>query len=277
MHADLHLHTRYSDGTFTPEELVERAVHNRLGAIALTDHDTLEGCAPTAEACARAGIEFIPATELSVQVGSLEIHMLAYFVDASNKALQAQLEQFRNSRRERILEICQRLSESGVPIQASDVFKIANCDAPGRPHVARALVQSGICSGMDEAFKRFLRKDRSGWVPQERPSAEDAIRLVRDAGGLSVLAHPGLGGAGDCLPELKEAGLMGVECFHSRHTPSMTQHFLEMARKLDLLVTGGSDCHGMNRGNPLIGTIKIPYERVQSMKDALPVRAGSNE
>lgn len=272
MFADLHLHTTFSDGTYSPEELAARGAEHGLSAMALTDHDTVEGCARMAAACARHGIEFIPASELTAEVGDHELHLLGYFLDPANDRLLGELARFQAVRQERIRKMVARLNELGVPLDAELVFQIASCKAPGRPHVGRALVLRGFCGDMDEAFKRFLKKDRPAWVPKFRIAAADAIALVHEAGGLAVMAHPGINRIDDVIPALVEAGLDGIECFHSRHSTAMSMHYLQMADRFGLVVTGGSDCHGMNKGQPLIGTVKLPYLHVERLKERLAKR-----
>ena len=276
MYADLHLHTNFSDGTYTPEELAGHAARCGFKAIALTDHDTMEGCERMGNACLERGVEFIPATELTAELGGHELHMLGYFLDPKNPRLQTELAKFQDVRQQRIVEMVTRLNELGVPVATEAVFKLANCRSPGRPHVARTLVQGGWCSSLDEAFERFLRKGKPAWVPKFKISATDAIQLIHSAGGLAVLAHPGLNHNDDIIPALVEAGMDGIECFHTKHSTTMTQRYLEMADQYLLLVTGGSDCHGMSKGKPLIGSIKIPYECVERLRIKVLERAAEN-
>lgn len=266
MFADLHLHTFFSDGTYSPEEMVGHARRCGLSALSLTDHDTIEGCARTAAACAGADIEFVTGTELTAQHDDHEIHILGYFLDTSHPRLLSEIEKFQNVRQNRIREIVARLNSLGVLLDTNAVFAIANCRSPGRPHVARALVQAGICSSLDEAFERFLKKNRPAFVPKFKMSAAMAIELIHDAGGLAVLAHPGLNHADEVIAPMTEAGLDGIECFHTKHSTSISEHYLQIADEHNLLVTGGSDCHGMNKGKPLIGSIKLPYQHVERLK-----------
>ena len=270
--ADLHLHTSFSDGTYSPEELTEHGRRHGLSAMALTDHDTIEGCQRMAVACEQAGIEFVPGTELTAEINGYEVHLLGYFVDLSNARFLAEMSSFQNVRQDRIREMVARLNEIGVPLKAETVFKLASCRSPGRPHVARALVQEGFCTSVDEGFERFLKKHRHAWVPKRRMSAADAISLVHEANGLAVLAHPGLNRTDDMIPELVEAGLDGIECFHTRHNPAMAEHYLNVAARHRLLVTGGSDCHGMSKGRPLIGTVKLEFRYYQTLRDAAAAR-----
>jgi predicted metal-dependent phosphoesterase TrpH len=264
--ADLHLHTNLSDGTFTPEELVEHAQKHALACIALTDHDTVEGCVRAAAACVPAGIEFIPGTELTAEHDDTEVHLLGYFLDTQNPMLLAEISKFQSVRKQRIHEMVSRINELGVPLQVEAVFTLANCESPGRPHVARALVKAGLVRNLDEAFERFLKKGRPAWVPKSKMSARQGVDLIHQAGGLAVMAHPGLNRTDDIIPALVATGLDGIECFHSKHSTSMSARYVEMAETFDLLVTGGSDCHGFSKIRPLIGSVKIPYDLVEKLK-----------
>jgi hypothetical protein len=276
MFADLHLHTVFSDGTYTPEEVVTVAQPHGLTALALTDHDTMEGCPRMAAACRAASVEFIPATELTAEHDGHELHLLGYFVDPENATLQAALTRCQAVRQQRIHEMAGRLNALGVPLPADAVFALANCRAPGRPHVARALVQGGFCGNLDEAFERFLKKGRPAWVPKFKMSAPDAIALIHQAAGLAVLAHPGLNRADEWIPALVAAGLDGLECFHTKHSATAAEHYLQIADAQRLLVTGGSDCHGVNKGRPLLGTVKLPYVYVERLKNRVVQRAAEN-
>ncbi|MBI4325167.1 MAG: PHP domain-containing protein [Chloroflexi bacterium] len=269
MFADLHLHTHFSDGTYSPEQLTAEARRFGFRAVALTDHDSVEGCPRMAAACEQAGIEFIPAAELTAELNGHELHLLGYFVDIHNQRLLKEIGKFQAVRQDRIREMVARLNQLNIPLQAEAVFAIANCSSPGRPHVGRALVQAGLCVNLDEAFDRFLKKNRPAWVPKFKISAWDAIELIHHARGLAVLAHPGLNRTDDVIPELVSAGLDGLECFHSKHSSSTCERYMDLAEQHDLLVTGGSDCHGLNKGKPLIGTIKLPYEYVRRLKARL--------
>ena len=267
MFADLHLHTHFSDGTWTPAELVQQAARHGFSAISLTDHDTVEGCEPMAHSCAAAGIEFIPGAELTAEQGGIEIHILAYFIDIHNERLLAGIAKFQAVRQSRIREMVARLNRLEVPLESEAVFALANCRAPGRPHVARALVEAGLCPSLDEAFERFLKKNRPAWVPKFKMSARDAIELIHQAGGLAVMAHPGLNRSDQVIPPMVKAGMDGIECFHSKHSASTAEHYIALAQRHRLLITGGSDCHGLNKGKPLIGSVRLPWEYVERLKE----------
>jgi predicted metal-dependent phosphoesterase TrpH len=263
--ADLHLHTQFSDGTFTPEELVLHAQKNGLACIALTDHDTVEGCARAAAACAAVQMDFIVGSELTAEHDDTEVHIIGYCLDPQNPLLLERIAKFQSGRQQRIHEMCAALNRLGVPIMAEAVFALANCKSPGRPHVARTLVKEKLIGNLDEAFDRFLKKGRPAWVPKTKMSALEAVELIHQAGGLAVMAHPGLNRTDDVIPALVDAGLDGIECFHTKHSTVMSERYLEIAEKYGLLVTGGSDCHGYSKNRPLIGTVRVPFMYVEKL------------
>ena len=269
MFSDLHLHTSFSDGTYTPEFLASEARRYELAAVALTDHDTVEGCVRMGAACAQLGVEFIPACEFTSESQGTELHLIGYFLNIDNAVLLQQTRRFQEVRQNRIIEMVGRLQELNVNITVDQVSTLANCKSPGRPHIARVLIQNGVCRTLDEAFERFLKKGRPGWVPKFKIDAADAIALIHQSGGLAVMAHPALVRRDELVPGLVAAGLDGLECYHTKHPPTTVEHYLAMAAKHKLLITGGSDCHGMNKGKPLIGSVKLPYHRVTELKERL--------
>jgi predicted metal-dependent phosphoesterase TrpH len=273
---DLHLHSRFSDGTYAPEEIAAQAHRCELVGISLTDHDSVEGCLDTERACAAVGIEFIAGIELTSEQEGNELHILGYCLDTHNARLLTEIAQFQAVRQNRIREMVEKLNRLRVPLSADAVFALANCRAPGRPHVARALVAARLCGSLDEAFERFLKKNRPAWVPKFKMSGEKALELIHQAGGVAVLAHPGLNRTDEVIPGMVEAGMDGIECFHTKHSTATTEHYLELADHFHLLVTGGSDCHGMNKGKPLIGTVKVPYQHLEKLKArAAEIRAAA--
>ena len=267
---DLHLHTYYSDGTFTPEQVAKAAEEMKLAAISLTDHDTIEGCDRLAKACDERNIEFIPGTELSVDIEGNEMHLLGYFLDTQNERLITETTKYQQNRTNRVHGLVDQLNELGIELDADDVFDLAKCKAPGRPHVARALVKHGFCGSVDEAFSRFLRRGAPAGVPKTNVDYREGIELIHQAGGLAVMAHPGLNKIDHLIPDLVKAGLDGLECWHTRHPKSTAKRYREMAERYGLIITGGSDCHGAGRGHPLIGTVRVPYEILEKMKSRLP-------
>jgi predicted metal-dependent phosphoesterase TrpH len=225
-----------------------------------------------AAACGAAGIEFISGTELTAEHNDTELHLLGYFVDTQNQKLLTEMAGFQVVRQNRIREMVAKLNELNMPLKAESVFALANCKSPGRPHVARALVKAGLCKSLDEAFERFLKKNRPAWVPKAKMSALEGVELIHQAGGLAIMAHPGLNRTDDVIPALVDAGLDGIECFHTKHSTATSERYLEIADKFHLLVTGGSDCHGFSKGKPLIGTVKLPYEHVEKLKAKMAER-----
>lgn len=275
MVADLHLHTSFSDGTFTPEELTGHAARIGLNAVALTDHDTMEGCPRMAEACAHLGLEFIPGSELTAGLNGREFHILGYWLDGGSAILRERLAEFQGARTQRIHDMVERLNRRGIPLTSAQVLAVANCGSPGRPHVARALVDGGHCRTYDEAFERYLKKGRPAWVPKETLEVGPTIELIHAAGGVAVLAHPGLYRSDELIPALAAAGLDGIECWHTRHSHTASESYARVAGRLGLVATGGSDCHGMAKGEPLIGRVRLPYEKVLELKARRPAPAVS--
>lgn len=273
--ADLHLHTLHSDGTYTPEELAEHAVAAGLDAVALTDHDTVAGCASMAAACAVRGLEFIPGSELTADLDGREFHVLGYWLDTGSALLQARLAEFQAARTQRIHDMVDRLNRKGIGLTAEAVFAVANCRSPGRPHVARALVEAGHCRSYDDAFDRFLKKGRPAWVPKVALGMAETLQLIHAAGGAAVLAHPGLYRSDPLIPAIAALGLDGLECWHTRHSATASESYARTAERLGLVATGGSDCHGMAKGEPLIGRIRLPYAQVTALKARRPAAAAA--
>jgi hypothetical protein len=266
--ADLHLHTRYSDGVFTPRELVQQAAQLGFAAIAVTDHDTLEAIPEALEAGKESGVEVIPGVEITSRTGTQELHILGYLFGSSwqDANLRAVLEHATRIRRQRVEQFVDKLNGLGIGLTVEDVYACSDCGTVGRPHVAMALQKRGIVSNVDEAFARFLKRGRPAYVERYRMDAAEAIGHIRRAGGVAVIAHPGLNTLDKRLREMVDQGLGGIEVWHSRHTPGQIQHYLELAEQLGICATGGSDCHGPIRNGLLLGTIKLPYERVEALK-----------
>ena len=250
---DLHAHTTASDGTVGPTELVERAARLGLSALAVTDHDTLSGLAEAAEAASQRGIDFVPGVELSVEDADGRFHLLGYLFDPENAPLNATLTTLRESRRERNQIIVEKARALGLGITWEDIAAEAGEDGEviGRPHIAAALVKKGAVATRQEAFDKYLATGKPLYTPKDALSPAAAARLIHDAGGIAVMAHPGLfpwGVPDKVEPRLRaliaEDALDGLECYYSQHSPEDTRRYLEMAGRLGLLPTGGSDFHG---------------------------------
>ncbi len=266
--ADLHTHTRYSDGAFTPVELAREAHRCGLTAVAVTDHDTLEGVCEARQAGEALGVEVITGVEITACVAQQEIHLLGYFFhdDWAESTLAVALRHAQQVREQRARQFVVRLNELGVAVTMADVAACAERGSVGRPHVAEALVRRGVVKSIEEAFERFLKRGKPAFVERYRMEAAEAIRHVKRAGGVPVLAHPGLNRVDDRLHELRDQGLSGLEVWHSKHSRAQTEHYRELATKLGLIATGGSDCHGPARGKPLLGTVVVGYHVVEALR-----------
>lgn len=271
---DLHTHTTASDGTLPPPALVRLAAAHGVRVLAVTDHDSTAGLPEAFEEAARQGLILVPGLEINCDVEGAEVHVLGYFVDWQAAWFQEFLGEQRAERVARVHRIVARLAELGLPITAEEVFAVAGDGAPGRPHVAQVLVQRGYVRSVREAFDRYLKANGPAAVPRRRLSPAGAVEVIRRAGGVPVLAHPGLAGRDELIPELVGAGLMGIEVYYPEHSPAQTAQYLALARRWDLAATGGSDYHGppSGRADPP-GTPAVPWAAWEQLQArALRVR-----
>lgn len=274
--ADLQLHSNASDGSDRPSEVVRRAARKGFAAIALTDHDTMEGVPEAAEAAARAGIELIAACELStLDDAERQIDILAYGVSPGHEGFRATLSTIRSGRMGRAFLMVQRLNELGYPVSWDRVQAIAGGENIGRPHVARAMVEAGVVPTVKDAFTpEFILDGGRCYVQRVKISPEEAIDEIHVAGGVAVAAHPGRTGLSDDeIANLAERGLDGIEVYYPRHSTTETNRFSSLAAQHDLLVTGGSDDHGSVHEGRLMGRVRLPYEHVERLKEAIGRRA----
>ena len=242
---DLHSHTTASDGQHSPSELVGLAARAGVTHLAITDHDTVAGIAEGTEAARPLGIEVIAGIELSAFIGEREIHILGHFIDAGDGQLAALSGRLRSERERRMKRMIEKLSALGLPVAMEHILSVAGSAHLGRPHLARALVERGICSSTKDAFDRFLANGRPGFVERDRIVGAAAIAMVREAGGAATLAHPAVSQvSAEELRSLKAVGLAGLEVYHSDHKPNMRAKYLALATELDLVPTAGSDFHG---------------------------------
>lgn len=252
--ADLHLHSKASDGTDTPQEVVRRASEQGLQVIALTDHDTVAGVEEAQAAGERLGVTVIAGVELTCYAGKREVHVLGYGLDIESPALQEHCQRFQAARVGRAKQIGERLAAAGAPVNMDAVMEKADGGVVGRPHIAQALLDAGHVETWQEAFDRFLAEGAPANVPKLLVTPRQCIDVIREAGGIAVMAHPGLGKQADLVPVLREAGCSGVEVWHSSHDEETTYRMQAIALNLGLVATGGSDCHGtMKDGGPLMG------------------------
>ena len=246
---DLHCHSTFSDGSLTPEQLIAEAAKIGLAALALTDHDTTAGLPRFLAAAADTAVRAVPGVELSVDCSSGVMHMLGYWMDLANPELVRQMEWIRDGRAMRNRTMLEKLNALGFAMTWAEVQAFAGEDVVGRPHFAQVMLQKGYAKDKNEAFDKWLGDGKPGYADRPRLTAEVAVALIRQAGGVAVLAHPyslhvGKDAMASLLIELAAAGLAGVECYYSEHSADLTKEYLAMARQANLVPTGGSDFHG---------------------------------
>ncbi len=266
--ADLHLHTVFSDGTYTPLALVLECEKQGLSAISVADHDTVEGILAVTETAKDKDIEVLPGIELTAEDEGREIHILGYLIDHQNESLLRKLVTLREDRIERVYKIIDKLKGLGVILKPEAVFELAKQATVGRLHIARAMVKEGIVTSIFEAFQKYIGDKCPAYVLDFRLSAQEAIKLITDSAGIPVLAHPYTLNNDDFIFKFIDYGLMGLEVYYPEHSQAMINFYLGLARKHNLLITGGSDCHGDAKPQAKIGSIKIPYTLVEKLKIA---------
>ncbi|MCU0342298.1 MAG: PHP domain-containing protein [Ignavibacterium sp.] len=263
---DLHMHTYFSDGQHSPEELILKAKEAGIDTVAVTDHDTVDGISEAIEAGKKYGVEVIPGLEISSDIRDREVHLLAYFFNPANKELEEYLKFFRAERIKRAMIIIQKLKQLGLVIELEDVMEIARNSAVGRPHIAKALVRKGLVSNYFEAFSKYIGNGCPAYERKVHVSPRSAFKIISDAGGLSFIAHPGH------LPdvimvELIEAGLDGIEVVHPSHLPHQVKHYRGIVDEYFLLESGGSDFHGGERNDySNLGKYSVTYSKIEAMR-----------
>lgn len=280
---DLHTHSTVSDGSKSPGDLVRLAKAEGLSAVALTDHDTVAGLPEAVAAGVEAGIEVVPGVELSVDAWGKSLHVVGLWLPERPGPLADRLAELRTSRGERNEAMVARLQAAGVDVTIDDVLAEAGGGeggAPGRPHIAQALVRKGYATTYQGAFEKYLGSRGAAYVPKAKPDAADAIGWLKAEGGLAVLAHPFLykltnADLEKLLLRLKDAGLDALEVHYPEHSTDQTRTYLQLARKLDLGVSGGSDYHGDIKPSIRIGRGKGDLSVPVAVLDALKERLGS--
>lgn len=272
---DLHTHSTASDGTLSPRELVKYAKTKGAAAIALTDHDTLEGIEAALAAGFEYDLEIIPGLEISAQYFGGTMHILGYYVDLSASGLKEELRRLQDARAERNPKIVEKLQQLGLPISFEQVRILAQGQI-GRPHIAQVLFQIGAVSSLDEAFYKYLKKGAPAYMEKFRFSPEKAISMIIQAGGIPVLAHPkslncpSFRDLKELLADLKAQGLRGLEVLYPDHSSEQTQTYFSLVKELGLFFTGGTDFHGNNKEKvdllTGLGDLRIPYTIVETMK-----------
>ncbi|MGD0883070.1 MAG: PHP domain-containing protein [Acidimicrobiales bacterium] len=278
---DLHTHSDQSDGSETPERIVEMAHEVGCSALALTDHDTLGGLTRARVRAEALGIRLVPGCEIScVPVAGGGVHVLVYFVDDPDSPLGSELTRLRADRRARNEALADRLQQLGIPVTVE--MAAAHAGTPGgvgRPHFAQAMIDVGAVGSVDEAFERYLGNGAAAYVPKGRLSVADVIGLARDSGGVAVLAHPyTVGLQGDALADtvsgMADAGLTGLEAVYGRYSPRQRTDLANLARRFGLVPTGGSDYHGASKPDLFVGTgtgdLRVPDRTIDRLESARP-------
>lgn len=267
--ADLHIHTRYSDGTMSPQEVVADALHCGINCIAITDHDTVDGISPAIEAAQGHDLEVMPGIELSTEINGKDVHMLGYLFNWQDASLVEQLTEMQNARAERMKQMIQKLEALGIHnISFEEINDAARTRALGRPHLAAALVEKKVVGSMRAAFDKFLAEGAPAYVPKFKQTPREAIELIKGFGGIAVLAHPMLSNVDELIPGFVQAGLGGLEAHYPNCSVNVMCFYENLARKHHLVITGGSDAHGEAKKHTFIGKVRIPYDLVEKLKEA---------
>ncbi len=264
--ADLHIHTDFSDGTYSPEEVVAEAKKCGLSCISITDHDSVQGID-----IAKGGsgdLEVLPGIELTAESASQEIHILGYLIDYKNQAFLGMLKKMQEIRTGRIYDICKKLKKLGVNLEPEEVFSLAAKGSVGRLHVARAMYEKGYIFSIPEAFYRYIGDKGPAYVGKFKMSPKEAVGWILKVKGIPVLAHPYTLRGSVLISDFVKDGIMGIEAYYCEHSKYQTDEFVKIAEKYNLLITGGSDCHGTAKDEGRIGRVKLPYEYVEKLKQA---------
>lgn len=271
---DLHIHSNHSDGRQSPRQVIDDALELGLKAVSITDHDVVSGYGEAAQYAKDKGIEVISGIELSASKADDDIHLLGYLFRPDYDRLLETIERFRRIRFKRGKKMVTRLARLGMKLDYGDVLEAAGEAAVGRPHLAEAMVKAGFVSSYNEAFARYLGIGGPVYVPKAKLKPAAAIKLIHEAGGVAVMAHPVLTNRDEMIVEMVSAGLDGIEIFHPTHTNTIRKRYRQVAKRHGLFMTGGSDSHNRKGRYGDIGQEKVPYEYLASMKEAWQKRAG---
>lgn len=274
---DLHVHSTYSDGTDTPKELVKKAALKGLSAIALTDHDTVEGVCEALQAGLEYGVEVIPGVELSTSFGNSEVHIVGLFINYNDSSLQSRHSQLKDTRINRNRIMCERFLDYNIEVSYDEMLSMYPDSVITRAHFADYLLKKGYIKSRNEAFERFIGDHGPCYVPREKISPNEAIQLIKQSGGVAVLAHPVLYHLGndrmnELINLLCDAGLDGIEAIYSTYSLGDELSVRNIASKYNLLISGGSDYHGKNKPDIELGAgrgrLFVPYEVLSNLRNA---------
>jgi 3',5'-nucleoside bisphosphate phosphatase len=265
---DLHIHTIHSDGTDTPQTIIGRAARQGLSAISITDHDSVDGVEEAIRAGDSCGIEVLPGIELTAEFDGAEVHMLGYRIEHRDPAFNRALAGLRENRVERVLAMIKKLSAQDIVLKPEAVFSLSGSGTVGRLHMARAMVNEGIVGSVPEAFYKYIGDKCPAYVSHFRLTPATAIAMIREYGGVPVLAHPHALKKDEYIPAMAEAGLRGLEVYYPEHSQAVINFYLDCAKRLGLLITGGSDYHGAAKPGVELGEAQVPYTVVEALNNA---------
>ncbi len=282
MSIDLHIHSNHSDGTFSPQEIVSLAAKKGLSAISITDHDTVSGVGEAVSAGLESGVEVVPGIEMSVAYKRGPLHILGYFIDHNDSGFLASLQVLQEARIKRNREIVRKLAQNGIDISYEEVIARSQIGQTGRPHIAKVLMEKGVVTSINEAFLKYLGRGKVAYAPRFLYGPEQTIALIKQSGGLAVMAHPvqvssNIDKLAVAVSELKSAGLDGIETYYPRHFKSFRKNLKKLAERYNLVITGGSDFHGQIRPeSDLAGGVNfsVPRYVLDDLKNRYTAKRG---
>ena len=269
---DLHVHTTASDGLFTPKEVVHWAYKKNLSAIAITDHDTIDGLDEALFYGEKYNIEIIPGIEINTDYKGSEVHILGYYIDYKASWFLNVLKKVRFARYNRAKKIVNKINNLGLYITMDEVLKISGSSSIGRPHIARVLIEHNYAHSTKEVFEKYIGIGKPAYVERYKITPHVAIEYILKCGGMPVLAHPGLIKDLSIIKELVDSKLQGLEVFHSKHNTDMIKLYISIAKQYNLIITGGSDCHGvLFNGQPILGSLNIDRKYLDLLKEKMTI------
>ena len=269
MSVDLHIHTKASDGSLSPENVVKKAKKMNYQAISITDHDTVSGLEEAIKTGEKVNLEVIPGIEFNTKFEGNEVHILGYFIDYYNQDLLKITKKLHDSRVNRVNKIINKLKTMGIKISNDEVFSLSNGGAVGRSHVARILKNKNYVENFSEAFDKYLAIGKEAYFERYRLEPDEAINIIKNSGGIPVLAHPGLIGDDKIIKEILSMGVVGIEAYYYEHNSNETDKYIKLANDNNLLITGGSDDHGPgNKDGERLGKMKLDYKLVEELKNS---------
>jgi predicted metal-dependent phosphoesterase TrpH len=268
-YVDLHIHTKFSDGGHSLQEIMDMVCARSLRAVSITDHDCTDAYPAALDMGKAVGVEVIPGVELSSEIQGIDIHVLGYYVDFSNRAFTAKLREMKEARFARAQKIVSNLNRQGIDLRFETVLGIAGDAALGRPHIASAMLKEELVFSFREAFEKYIGYNSPAYVEKLKMSPKEVFDLIKSAGGIPVLAHPGVTGVDERIQEFIRDGLQGIEVNHTEHPEAAVRHYIRICKKNNLAITGGSDFHSSNHNKFELGWPRVTYAAVESLKAKL--------